>query len=76
MSQIDTVAEYQDEFKRLKSILIFKDQHYTKEYFVSGLNGEIKYMVQLFKPATLSDALRLAKMQEFAVKNLAIVHSV
>lgn len=68
LKQVNSVSEYQDEFDRLKSILVARNGHYSEEFsvsnFVSGLRHEIKYMVKLLKPTTLADTISLAKMQE------------
>lgn len=50
-----------------------RDKHYTDKFFlsnfVSGLEPVIKHMVKLLKPATLYDAINLAKLQVISLSH-------
>lgn len=56
--QLAFVEEYFEKFKSLKAIMLCKNPHLTKSYFVlsfmSGLKEDIKNTIQMFKPTTFS----------------------
>ncbi|XP_071940006.1 uncharacterized protein [Coffea arabica] len=72
LRQSSKVEEYQEKFEELKTLMMIRNQHLDEEYFVSsfisGLKDEIKTMIMMLKPATLSEAFDLAALQEEALR--------
>lgn len=68
LQQTTTVEAYFDEFEKCRGQLLSKIPSLTQEYFlenfVGGLQGEIKGMIRLLEPATLEQALKLARFYE------------
>ena len=66
LRQSGKVKEYQERFEELKTHMMIRNQHLDEEYFVSsfisGLKDEIKTMIKMVKPATLSEAFELAAL--------------
>ncbi|XP_027178065.1 uncharacterized protein LOC113777230 [Coffea eugenioides] len=65
------VEEYQEKFEEFKTLMIVKNPHLDEEYFVcfiSGLKDEVKIMIKMLKPTTLSEAFDLAALQEKALR--------
>lgn len=64
LQQSGTVNEYQNKFKALRAAIAAQNRHQPEAYwissFISGLNPEIKSMVRLLKPKTLSETISLA----------------
>lgn len=68
LQQLGSVKEYQEKFKDLRTLMLLRDSHLTKSYFVSSfissLKEEIKPMLKLLKPSTSLDAFDMAIVQE------------
>lgn len=67
LGQVGTVVDYQEVFEELKTLVLDKNHHLTKEYtssFISGLKEELKLHVLMFAPKTLSHAIFPSRMQE------------
>lgn len=68
LQQVTTVEAYFDEFEKCRGQLLMKIPSLTAEYFlenfIGGLQGEIKGMLRLLGPATLEQALKLARYYE------------
>lgn len=62
LQQTKSVEEYYDDFERCRGQLLKKIPSLTSEYFlenfVGGLQGDIKGMIRLLEPSTLSQALK------------------
>ncbi|XP_026383573.1 uncharacterized protein LOC113279076 [Papaver somniferum] len=75
LSQVGTVLEYQEVFEQLKALMLAKNRHLTEDYFtssfISGLNEELRIVVQMFSPVTLEKAIYLARMQEVLIDSTA-----
>ena len=54
------MEEYEEKFEELKTLMLIRNPKLDEEYFVSsfisGLKEEIKPMVKMVKPQTLSKA--------------------
>ena len=66
------MREYQEQFEELKPLMLIKnrnlDEHYFISSFISGLKEEIKPMLRMLKPATLTEAFELSQWQEYSLK--------
>lgn len=71
LQQVTTVESYYDEFEKCRGQLLSKIPSLTNEYFpenfIGGLQTEIKGMIRLLEPATLEQALKLARFYEQTV---------
>ncbi|KAA8524511.1 hypothetical protein F0562_010934 [Nyssa sinensis] len=71
LEMISIVKTYQEKFEELAN----KTNGFSKEFFVScfvsGLNDEIKAVVQMFRPRNVSQAMGLARLQEETIEALA-----
>ena len=67
-----TVEEYEEKFEELKTLMPTRnprlDESYFVSSFISGLKDEIKPMVKMFKPQSLSKAFEVAELQEYALE--------
>lgn len=63
LKQIATVKEYHDEFDSIINRLQLSPAN-TLSCFVTGLSEELRSLVRMFNPATISQAYALAKIQE------------
>ncbi|WOH05166.1 hypothetical protein DCAR_0624580 [Daucus carota subsp. sativus] len=76
--QEGSVMEYIDRFEELKAVLLCRNANLDESYFVSsfisGLKGELKPMVRLMKPTSLSDAIDIAQLQEQTVDLIVKKH--
>ena len=63
-----TVEEYQEKFEELKTKMLIKNSQLNESYFISnfisGLKEQVKPMVKISKPDTLSKVFEIAKLQE------------
>ncbi|GAB2288676.1 hypothetical protein Dimus_038014 [Dionaea muscipula] len=68
LTQRGRVEEYVEKFEEGRYELLQVYPHQPEEYFISsfvgGLKEEIKAVVKMFKPRTLSEAFHQAKLQE------------
>lgn len=64
LKQIKSVEEYQTDFENLSNKVKGITEEFRISTFISGLKDELKLMVTMFKPNTLSAAFGLAKLQE------------
>lgn len=72
MQQIGTVVSYQRKFESLRPLveaenLDFKEDYFIK-CFVGGLKDEIRGLVQLLNPTTLTKAIAFARVQEATIE--------
>ncbi|XP_026416872.1 uncharacterized protein LOC113312322 [Papaver somniferum] len=71
LAQITTVEEYYERYESLKALMKSRNPSLSEDYytmsFVSGLKEEIRNVVQMFKPASDTDAFYLARMQQASV---------
>nr|XP_027067626.1 uncharacterized protein LOC113693266 [Coffea arabica] len=76
LQQIGTVQEYEEKFEELKTLMLTKnpklDESYFVSSFISGLKEEVKPMVKMFKPQTLSKAFEVAELQELPAITLNV----
>nr|XP_027120660.1 uncharacterized protein LOC113737665 [Coffea arabica] len=74
LHQTGKVEEYQERFEELKVLMTMKNPHLSEEYFVSsfisGLKDEIKTMIKMLRPTSLSETFELAVLQENALNLL------
>nr|XP_027097511.1 uncharacterized protein LOC113717062 [Coffea arabica] len=72
LQQIGNVEDYQEKFEELKALMMMKNRNLDEKYFISsfisGLKEEIKPMIKMLKPLTLTDAFELAQWQEYSLK--------
>ncbi|XP_027102590.1 uncharacterized protein [Coffea arabica] len=72
LQQVGTVEEYEEKFEELKTLMLTKnprlDESYFVSSFISGLKEEIKPMVKMFRPQTLTKAFEVAELQEYALE--------
>ncbi|KAL8123831.1 hypothetical protein AgCh_011723 [Apium graveolens] len=68
LQQTKSVEEYYDEFERCRGQLLQKIPSLTSEYFLENfvvvLQGDIKGMIRLLEPSSLSQALKVARYYE------------
>nr|XP_027122265.1 uncharacterized protein LOC113739231 [Coffea arabica] len=72
LQQEGSVEEYQERFEELKPLMLDKNKNLDESYFtssfISGLKEEIKPMVKMLRPATLSEAFEISLWQESNIK--------
>jgi hypothetical protein len=72
LRQTTTVTDYQDRFEEIRPRLLAKNLGLNEEFFlssfISGLKGEIRHQVRMFKPTDLHSAIELARLQEAAIE--------
>ena len=72
LQQVGSVKEYQEQFEELKPLMLIKNRNLDESYFISsfisGLKEEIKPMLRMLKPATLTEAFELSQWQEYSLK--------
>ncbi|XP_027124419.1 uncharacterized protein [Coffea arabica] len=72
LQQGGSVREYQEQFEELKPLMLIKNRNLDENYFISsfisGLKEEIKPMLRMLKPATLTEAFELSQWQEYSLK--------
>ncbi|XP_027071670.2 uncharacterized protein [Coffea arabica] len=75
LQQKGTVKEYEEKFEELKTLMLIRnprlDEGYFISSFISGLKNEIKPMVKMFKPQTLSKAFEVAELQECSLETMS-----
>ncbi|XP_027175053.1 uncharacterized protein LOC113774658 [Coffea eugenioides] len=75
LQQKGTVEEYEEKFEELKTLMLIRnprlDEGYFISSFISGLKDEIKPMVKMFKPQTLSKAFEVAELQECSLETMS-----
>ncbi|KAL5731844.1 hypothetical protein ACHQM5_004534 [Ranunculus cassubicifolius] len=68
LCQITTVEDYQARFEELQPLVLQRNQGLTEQYFIDsfigGLKEELRHVVQMFRPTSLTQAINLAKLQE------------
>ncbi|KAG2679678.1 hypothetical protein I3760_11G062100 [Carya illinoinensis] len=64
LRQTTTVEEYQTEFEVLSNRISGLTEDFRISTFISGLRDDLKIMVTMLKPNTISVAFGLAKLQE------------
>ncbi|XP_042950388.1 uncharacterized protein LOC122282508 [Carya illinoinensis] len=64
LRQTTTVEEYQTEFEMLSNRISGLTEDFRISTFISGLRDDLKIMVTMLKPNTISAAFGLAKLQE------------
>jgi Ty3 transposon capsid-like protein len=73
LNQAGSVEEYWNQFEKLRSRMLLEGRQFsTKDFidaFISGLKGEIKPFVMIFKPETLDNALDYALHMESATES-------
>ncbi|KAL2526342.1 Uncharacterized protein Adt_11396 [Abeliophyllum distichum] len=66
--QFGSITEYQEKFEELKAQVMLSLPHLPETYYISiftsGLKGEIKSMVKMLKPISLTQAFEIATLQE------------
>ncbi|XP_071926216.1 uncharacterized protein [Coffea arabica] len=69
LQQDGSVEEYQEKFEELKSLMLIKNRNLDENYFISsfisGLYEEIKPMIRMLKPDTLTETFELSQWQEY-----------
>ncbi|XP_027098929.2 uncharacterized protein [Coffea arabica] len=72
LHQTGKVEEYQEKFEELKVLMTVKNPHLSEAYFISsfisGLKDEVKTMIKMLRPTSLSEAFELAILQENALR--------
>ncbi|XP_027172283.1 uncharacterized protein LOC113771935 [Coffea eugenioides] len=72
LQQVGTVEVYQEKFEELKTLMLIQNPSFSEEYFISsftsGLKEELKPMVKMLKPNTLSGVMEVAYLQEQALR--------
>ena len=72
LQQTGTVEAYQEKFEELKTLMLIQNPNLSEEYFISsftsGLREEIKPMVRMLRPNTLSGVVEIAHLQEQTLK--------
>ncbi|XP_027150132.1 uncharacterized protein LOC113750340 [Coffea eugenioides] len=72
LQQEGSVEEYQERFEELKPLMLARnsnlDESYFTSSFISGLKEEIKPMVKMLRPTTLSEAFEISLWQERNIK--------
>ncbi|XP_026379637.1 uncharacterized protein LOC113274474 [Papaver somniferum] len=75
LSQEGAVLEYQELFEELKALMITKNRYLNEAYFTSifvcGLKEEIRLVLQMHSPSTLSHAMYFARMQEAVLEKIS-----
>ncbi|XP_027062727.1 uncharacterized protein [Coffea arabica] len=65
LQQVGTIDDYQERFEELKPLMMIKNRNLDENYFISsfisGLKEEIKLVVRMLKPTTLSEAFELSQ---------------
>lgn len=69
LTQRSSVNQYLNEFERLANRIVGLPQPFLLSCFISGLTPEIRREVQAIRPASLSQATALAKLQEDKVED-------
>jgi Retroviral aspartyl protease/Ty3 transposon capsid-like protein len=73
LNQTGIVEEYGIQFEKVRSRILLDGRRFSErdfiDTFVSGLKGEIKPCVQVFKPSTLEEALEYALQMEMTSDN-------
>ncbi|XP_061340529.1 uncharacterized protein LOC133287007 [Gastrolobium bilobum] len=64
LTQVTTVADYQSQFEKLANQVMGIDDVSLQSYFESGLKSEIRKEVRMHLPASLEQAIDLAKIVE------------
>lgn len=68
LRQENSVEEYHDEFEdiriRLERLMLELGESYFLSGFIGGLKDEIRLMVKMMKPVSLSQPMDMAKLQE------------
>lgn len=64
LRQNGTVEEYQTQFEILSNKISGLTEEFRISTFLSGLKDDLRIMVTMFKPSTLSAAFSLARLQE------------
>lgn len=66
------MEEYEEKFEELKTLMLVRnpklDELYFVSSFISGLKEEIKPMVKMFKPQSLTKAFEVAELQECSLE--------
>lgn len=68
LRQMTTVADYEDKFEELRSLVVQKNKGLSEDYFISsfisGLKDHINTSVRMFRPQIFNNAAFLAKQEE------------
>lgn len=64
LKQVGSVAEYQRQFEILSNKVTGVSEEHLLGTFISGLKDELAFEVSSFMPRTLTQAMRLARLQE------------
>lgn len=67
MKQTLSVIEYQEQFEILANKTQGLPENFFTSCFISGLKEEIRANVLMFRPTTTSQAISLAKLQEYSI---------
>ncbi|XP_071920623.1 uncharacterized protein [Coffea arabica] len=66
LQEAGNVEEYQERFEELKTLMMIKNPHLDEEYFISsfisGFKDEIKTMIRILRPTTLSQIFEMATL--------------
>lgn len=72
LTQEDTVINYQENFEKMRSLLLIENPGLLKKYsissFITGLNEELRPTVRRHKPLTLNHAFELVLWQKQVVE--------
>lgn len=68
VKQHSTVREYQEQFEILANKTLNLPESFFTSCFISGLKEEIKANVLMFRPTTTTQAISLAKLQEYSIE--------
>lgn len=66
LRQEEGVADYEDQFEelriRMEWLLVDLREAYFLSTFIGGLKDEIRFMVRMLKPTTLTQAVKIARL--------------
>ncbi|XP_026428220.1 uncharacterized protein LOC113324098 [Papaver somniferum] len=63
LSQMSSLAEYQEEFERLSNMVTGLSEDFLISCYIGGLKEELRLEVQSFNPLTLVNAIGIARLQ-------------
>lgn len=75
LRQITTVAAYQDQFELFADRVEGLSDHFLMRTFISGLKDDIKNILKVLRPSSLTDAIGLARLQEQMGKPSSLTRS-
>ena len=75
LKQTHSVEEYQTKFEILSNKITGLNEEFRISTFLSGLRDDLRIVVAMFKPTTLSAAFGLARLQEEEVWRTQSYHN-